>query len=114
MASGISLWQSAFVQLSKDEPKLARGFESLDQTDLKHSDKLIKQVMLTIEERQQALDNRRWAFRLRGRVLVVRDCLNTVLKGVKAVQEIGSALASLEPVYAGIPWACVNVVLNVR
>jgi hypothetical protein len=110
MSAAATIWQTSFDRLKAEEPGLFKGFDHLGENGFGSLDELKRSV----QQRQQALENKRWAIKLKNKKILIRDCLYNLLKAVQVVQEVGTALASLEPVYAGIPWACVNVVLNVR
>ena len=118
-----SLWQKAVEEIisadtgghsSKVATEVIKLRDQLQQQQQNQGCQTIAQTLSArVEKCQTALDNRRWSFKMGKRVIKIRECFNIILKGAQAVQEIGNALASLEPIYAGIPWACVNVLINV-
>lgn len=51
-------------------------------------------------------------FKVRQHDVKLRDCLKQVVKALKLFQDVGTAIASLDRIHAGIPWVAVNVVLE--
>ena len=95
-----SVWDRAVAMLDDNVREELKQLQRHLQPGT-HADEA-QAVINTVE--QQALKTRRWSFKFGGRTQKVRDHLDTVLKAVKAVQEVGPVLAQLEPVYTGIPW----------
>lgn len=69
---------------------------------------VIKKHIETMEQRQSSLP-----FKVRGREIKIREQFNKIVKAVQVFKDFGSSLAGLDPIHAGIPWAAVNLVLQV-
>lgn len=114
-----SRWSRALEQLRKEKPRLYDSFEFLrpETSDLSNDpEKVASKLFDVVEKKRLQLESRRWTlpFKIRGRTKSIKSSLDTLFKCIQAVKDVGSAAASLDPIHAGIPWACVSVVLDVR
>jgi hypothetical protein len=51
-------------------------------------------------------------FKIHKQEILIRSCLKEVVKALKLFKDVGTAIASLDKIHAGIPWAAFNVVLE--
>ena len=112
------LWAKAVANVEGDD-SIKEVFSAI-VTPNKPDDSLLPaqdvagKVMKKIEQRKAAMEKKQWSYKYRGRIVKIRDCFNVVMKAVLKFKDLGSALARLDPVHAGIPWACIMAVLEVR
>jgi hypothetical protein len=113
-----SLWAQAVANVEGDD-SIKEIFSAIvtpkkpDDSSLPAQD-VAGKVMKKIDQRKAAMEKKQWSFKYRGRIVKIRDCFNVVVKAVLKFKDLGSALARLDPVHAGIPWACIMAVLEVR
>ena len=58
--------------------------------------------------------SRQWSIKWKAKSLHVRDQVDRIVKAVQIAQNLGSAAAGLDPIHAGLPWARVCILLQVR
>jgi hypothetical protein len=110
-----SRWSRALERLRK-KPKLYESFDCLRSELSNDSEKFASGMLDVIEKKRLRLESRRWTLplKIRGQSKSIKSSLDTLFQCIKAVKDVGSAVASLDPIHAGIPWACVSVILDVR
>lgn len=67
-----------------------------------------------IERKLAAMKDRQWRVSLGKKSIELREQIDRVLQIVIMAKDLGSSLASMDPIHAGIPWAGVCVLLPVR
>jgi hypothetical protein len=100
-----SRWSHALGRLREDKPNIYEAFGNLQSQLPIDPEKLAGGMFDVIEKKRIRLESRQWTlpFQVSGRSIPIRKHLDTVFKCLRAVKDIGSAAASLDPVYAGIP-----------
>lgn len=119
-----SLWGSAFSRLSDEKPDLVRRFSSILQSEAdgvtlssesgQQGPPTEAQLSDLIERKLAAMKNRQWRISLGKISIELRKQIDRVLQIVIEAKDLGSSLASMDPIHAGIPWAGVCVLLPVR
>ena len=66
-----------------------------------------------IESRIAAMQDRQWKLSLGKKSVEIRAQVDRILQIVIVAKDLGSSLAAMDPVHAGIPWAGVCVILPV-
>lgn len=104
----------AAEQLQDDDPKTYEALQELRGNASGHSEALPSEMVDIIQNQKRTMNQRQWAlpFRVRGREVIIRDQLDTVLKVLQMFKDFGSVLSNVDPVHIGIPWAGVNVILQ--
>jgi hypothetical protein len=72
------------------------------------------QVQEIIKSRLQEMQSKQWKVQVGGIDIKVRDQMDRIVGVISAIRDVGSSVAALGPVHAGIPWASVCVLLSVR
>ncbi len=72
------------------------------------------EISQIIEQHRNTMENKQWSlpFKVRGREVKIRAQLDIVWKVLQTFNAVGSTLASLDPVHAGIPWAGVSFIVQ--
>ena len=66
-----------------------------------------------IESQLAAMQDRQWKVALGKKSIEIRAQVDRILQIVIVAKDLGSSLASMDPLHAGIPWAGVCVILPV-
>jgi hypothetical protein len=59
-------------------------------------------------------EDKRWCWNFRGRNVVLRDEADKVLLWLDRFKSIGDVVANVDPLHAGLPWAGIRMILEVR
>ena len=110
----MSYWELAAEQLQNEKPKIYEALQELLGNKLCYSEALPSEMVDIIQKQKNTMEERQWMlpFQVRGRDIKIRDQLDTILKVLQMFRDFGSALANLDSIHAGIPWAGINVVLQ--
>ena len=75
---------------------------------------IVDELLQNAQDLRKKTESTAWKlpFKVRKHEVTLRDCLKEVVKALKLFKDVGSVIASLDRVHAGIPWAAVNVVLE--
>lgn len=66
-----------------------------------------------IETRLKEINDRKWGFEVGDTSVIIGEQVDKIVEAVTAVKDLGTSLATLDPVHAGIPWAGICVLLSV-
>ena len=66
-----------------------------------------------IESKLAAMQDRQWKISLGKKSIEIRAQVDRILKIIVVAKDLGSSLASMDPIHAGIPWAGICVILPV-
>jgi hypothetical protein len=75
---------------------------------------IVEELLQNAQDLRKKTESAAWKlpFKTRKYEVTLRDCLKEVVKALKLFKDVGSVIASLDRVHAGIPLAAVNVVLE--
>lgn len=96
-----NIWELALEDL---DPADRENLRSLDKIDA------LKKAKVAAEKQRDLCIAKRWKI---GRV-VIRDVFEKILVWVDKFLEIGDIVMQFDPVHAGLPWACIRIILEVR
>ena len=118
-----SIWERAFTQLGDAEPDLIHRFNSILVSEAKGPDEHAghdsptpptqAKMSKLIESKLAAMQDRQWKVSLGKKTIEIRAQVDRILQIVIVAKDLGSSLASMDPIHAGIPWAGVCVILPV-
>lgn len=110
------LWQLAYMKLSQKDPNLIQKYERMLLKDLEGSGKedLQTRVSSILSRNLNKMTSRQWSIKWKGKPRQVRDQVDRIVKVVQIAKDFGSAAAGLDPIHAGLPWAGVCILLQVR
>ncbi|KAF7941076.1 hypothetical protein EAE99_000713 [Botrytis elliptica] len=110
--SGETLWSRAYTSLLKNSPDLMETYEALLlDTNPTTLDKQ-EQMKTMVHKKQEILESKQWTVKISGKSLKVKDQVKRIMEAFKKVKEFGAALASIDPIHAGLPWAGVSFLLS--
>ena len=107
-------WERAAQQLNDKEPSVFAALQELRKESSCTSKDMASDVSRIIEQHRNTMENKQWSlpFKVRGREVKIRAQLENVWKLLQTFNAVGSTLASLDPVHAGIPWAGVSFIVQ--
>ncbi|TGO39560.1 hypothetical protein BHYA_0051g00010 [Botrytis hyacinthi] len=118
LKSGETLWSRAYTSLLKSNPNLLKTYETLllnTNSNNLDTQGLNKQEQITamVQNKQDMLESKQWTIKISGKSLKVKDQVKGIMEAFKKVKELGAALASIDPIIFGLPWAGVSFLLSV-
>ena len=85
------------------EPTLSLGKKDTSERE--------KQMSALVDEKLAVMNEKQWRVRVCGRSVEIREQVDRVVKVVLVAKDFLSSVASLDPIYAGLPWAGVCILL---
>ena len=109
-----SYWDLAATKLQNEEPKISEALSDLLRDQEPNPMNIVTQLEFIVQKHKQTMEERQWTlpFRVRGREIKIRSQLDTVLKILQTSKDIGSAIASLDPIHAGLPWSGISFIVQ--
>ena len=88
---------------------------STEVADDQRPQNVVNELLQNAQDLRKKTESSAWKlpFKVRKHEVTLRSCLKEVVKALKLFQNVGNVIASLDRVHAGIPWAAVNIVLEV-
>jgi hypothetical protein len=107
MSNSEDLWNTALESLTEND-RAQLGQDCLDRLQ-----SIAKLTKLTIDAEKRCKEQS-WQFKRKsGEVVVVRDVIRKIVKWVEHFQVIGDTIAQIDPAHSALPWAGVQLVLQV-
>ncbi|KAF7927550.1 uncharacterized protein EAE98_005932 [Botrytis deweyae] len=110
--SGETLWSRAYTSLLKNSPDLMETYEALLLDTIPTALDKHEQMATMVQKKQEILESKQWTIKISGKSLKVKDQVKRIMEAFKKVKEFGAALASIDPIHAGLPWAGVSFLLS--
>ena len=107
-------WLLAVEKLRAEEPALRSAITAVQEAAATTGDNVVSQLILATERSRDTLLAKQWKFGLGGKEIVVRDQLDKLVKAVQIFRDLGSAAAGIDPLHAGLPWAGICLIMQVR
>ena len=109
-----SYWEHAAKQLEDKEPSVFAALQDLRKESSRTSKGVPSEISEIIEHHRNTMKNKQWSlpFKVRGREVKIRAQLDNIWKALQTFNAVGSILASLDPIHAGIPWAGVSFIVQ--
>lgn len=70
--------------------------------------------MKEAQDKRRAYDAKRWILEVKGRVFELQQVADRVFKWLNKFKQIGDVLVNIDPLHAGVPWAGIRFLLQVR
>ena len=74
----------------------------------------VEQALAVAEEKQQRCLEKRLTFTFAGKVVVLKEEVDKVVRWLNRVKSVGDIVVNVDPVHAGLPWAGIRLLLEVR
>jgi hypothetical protein len=111
------LWEKAYSQLSENEKykDLFIKYEVIieEATPNKAWDASFpKKMEASVEGQIKVMKQKQWVLQWDKKEIVIRDQAQRIVKFVQTFSDLGSAIAAIDPIHVGIPWAGVCTILT--
>ena len=70
-------------------------------------------ILSDVEQKKAQLKQKRWKVTFAGKEVIIREQLNKIIKAVQVSKDLGSAIAGLDPLHAGLPWAGICFLMQI-
>ena len=77
-------------------------------------DLALEQTLAAAKEKQRCCIEKRWTFTLTGRTVVMKEEADKVVGWLNRFTAVGDVVANVDPVYMGLPWAGIRLLLEVK
>lgn len=77
-------------------------------------DSMLLSAFNAAKDKQRLCENRRWTFTIRGHTVKLRDEADKVVRWLDRFKQVGDIAANADPMHAGLPWAGIRFLLEVR
>ena len=74
----------------------------------------LEQALIAAKEKQQCCIEKSWTFTVKGRTVAVREKADKVVGWLNRFRAVGDVVATVDPVYVGLPWAGIRLLLEVK
>ena len=95
------------LELEVDQPSVVLVLSELQERLISSNSSIIDSLLFEVATRKDDLEQKRWTIQFGDRTIVLRDQLTRIAKAVQVFKDPGGTFASLDPVHAGLPWACI-------
>jgi hypothetical protein len=75
---------------------------------------VLKQSVAKVKEKQAECEAKRWTFKFAGSSTTLREEADKVIHWLDRFKSVGDIAASADPVHAGLAWAGVRLLLEVK
>lgn len=112
------LWEKAYTQLSQDpnSQDLIEKYEVILNENVPRElskTSFPKQMEAAVQQQVSAMKQKQWVLQWDQKSIVVRDQAERIVKFIQTFSNLGTAIAQIDPIHVGIPWAGVCAVLTV-
>jgi hypothetical protein len=66
------------------------------------------------KEKQRHCLEKRWRVTFAGREFILKEEADRVIRWLNRVKEVGDVVVNVDPMHAGLPWAGIRLLLEVR
>lgn len=101
------LWEEAYTQFAARDPQLAEHYRLLlaNATSVPASFDVADHAQAVLKQKLDQILEKEWKFQFRNRSITLRSKVDQIVKILSIFKDLGSSLAALDPVHAGLPWA---------
>ena len=110
-----NLWKVAFEQLSSEQSSLTAGYLEILSGASKITPGLDahEQAQALLQLKRDRILRKQWKLQWGNKSIIVREKVDRIVKLLGVIKDIGSSVASLDPIHAGLPWAGICFLLSV-
>lgn len=110
-SSSNNILDNALKRLSDTERSTLRKYVALTSNDI---DFALRQSLAAVEEKQRYCNEKRWIFTFAGRKVTLKEEADKVIRWLNRVKAVGDVAVNADPIHAGLPWAGIRLLLEVR
>ena len=109
-----SYWEEATKKLSCDNLNAYKALRPLTQHPLPNANVLRAQISEIIEKQKRTINDGQWTSpsKVEKYETKIQSQRDSIRKVIQIFKDVGSTVASLDPVHAKIPWAAINFTLQ--
>jgi len=74
----------------------------------------LERCLSAAKQKQQAWDGKRWVFTIAGRTITLKEEADKIVRWLDRFKAVGDLAVNADPVHAGLPWAGLRFLLEVR
>jgi len=74
----------------------------------------LEQALAAAQEKQRHCLEKRWRVTFAGREFILKEEADKVICWLNRVKQVGDVVVNVDPVHAGLPWAGIRLLLEVR
>lgn len=108
---GSSILADALEALEPDDRELTSSL--LLHTNAISVDAAFDEVHTRARVLQQRCKSKRWSWNYKGRQVYLADQVDKVVRLLDKFKAVGDAIANVDPVHVGLPWAGIRAILEV-
>ncbi|KFY54785.1 hypothetical protein V497_07443 [Pseudogymnoascus sp. VKM F-4516 (FW-969)] len=110
-------WEKTYIQMSsnKEHEELFVKYEAiLDENSPSKADNATfpQKMEANVQKQISVMKQRQWVLQWDKKSIVIRDQAERIVKFVRTFSALGNAIANIDPIHVGIPWAGVCAVLT--
>jgi len=105
-----TLWDQALDSLSPNE----KNSIPLPATIVISSHTDFQTILTAVQEKKTKCEEERWRFIFNGHEYILCDVADKVYTWLDRFKQIGDIAVSVDPLHAGLPWAGIRLLLQVR
>jgi hypothetical protein len=115
--------QSSLKQQHKDLWTKATGHLTAEEKAviLEHSlpgsaslDEMLNAILDAAQEKRKICEAKRWEVEFRGHKVVLRAVADALCDSLDKFKQIGDVVVNVDPLHAGLPWAGIRLLIQVR
>lgn len=110
-SSSHNLLDDALKRLSDRDQETIKKFILPTSSDI---DLALKQALVAAKEKRRLCEEKRWTFTFAGQAVTLKDEASKVVHWLDRVKAVGDIVVNINPVHAGLPWAGIRLLLEVR
>jgi hypothetical protein len=80
----------------------------------KDIDSALQEAFTAVQDKQQLCEGKRWTFTFGGHTIRLRDEADRVILWLDRFKQVGDIAVNADPIHAGLPWAGIRLLLEVR
>lgn len=108
---GHKVLDQALTLLSGEQQSALRQYAVGPTTDVQLA---VQKAYDTAEQRRKECEQKKWRWTYNGREVVLRDKADRVVRWIDRFKFAGDISSNIAPLYFGLPWVGVRIILEVR
>ena len=115
IAPAMDLWGLAYQQLCKEKGTLMTAYSHIlsDATGVSDVKGIEEQAQAVLALKREQILQKQWKLQWGNKSIHVRTQIDRIVKFIGVFKDLGSSIAGLDPVHAGLPWAGICFLVSV-
>ena len=108
------LWGLAYQQLIKEKESLVTAYSHiLSDATISDTNDVQEQVQAILALKREQILEKQWKLQWGNKPIHVRTQIDRIVKLIGVFKDLGTLIAGLDPVHAGLPWAGICFLISV-